>query len=255
MNALAGALRRIGRRTPRGRPLVVAHRGASKQAPENTLAAFELAIEDGADAVELDVRLTSDDELVVMHDARLGRTVRDLRLVADVCAGEITALDAGGWHSEKFRGEAAPLLGQALAALRGRAVPIVEIKDNGDLGAAAAREVARLVSGADDVLVASRWPEVLAVVAEESPGTSRLVVAATNRTARSELVSGPHSGCLVWWKAFSSDLAEEARERDVLIAPWVVPNDMVMRFAKGGAGAILTDEPARVLEILEGGTS
>ena len=73
---------------------VIAHRGASAYAPENSFAAFDLALAQGADALELDVRSTSDGRLVVLHDARLLRTARDPRAIGAVCADELMAIDA-----------------------------------------------------------------------------------------------------------------------------------------------------------------
>jgi glycerophosphoryl diester phosphodiesterase len=252
VNALRETVKRVLRRSP-DRPLVVAHRGSSRFAPENTLTAFELAVEEGADAVEFDVRLTADEELVVMHDARLGRTVPDMNLVSRVTAEEVSSLDAGKWLAPEFRGELVPLLDEALATLRGRAVPIIEIKDGGALGvrsAQVAAEILRREGMLSEVLVASRWTEPLDVIARSLPNTPRVVIAARHKAALASLSSGA-SGCLVWWRAFAKDLAKKARENAAFVAPWVVPNDRVRILAEAGADAILTDEPRSVLTILE----
>ena len=81
-------------------PLVIAHRGASLRAPENTLAAFHQAIHDGADAVELDVRLSRDGVPVVLHDASLERTTGVAAQVADVTLDQLRRLDAGAWFGQ-----------------------------------------------------------------------------------------------------------------------------------------------------------
>lgn len=73
---------------------LIAHRGASAHAPENTLAAFDLALEMGADVIELDIRVTADGALVVLHDATLLRTCDDPRAIADVTAAELRSLDS-----------------------------------------------------------------------------------------------------------------------------------------------------------------
>ena len=80
------------------RPLVIAHRGASAEAPENTIAAFELAVQQGADAIELDVHLSRDDQLVVIHDFTLERTTDGAGPVRDRSVQELKRLDAGGWR-------------------------------------------------------------------------------------------------------------------------------------------------------------
>ncbi|MBB2747923.1 UNVERIFIED_ORG: glycerophosphoryl diester phosphodiesterase [Microbispora rosea subsp. rosea] len=125
-------------------PLVVAHRGASAYAPENTVAAFELARDQGADMFELDVQETRDHHLVLMHDTTLGRTTdaeevfpgRAPWRVGDLKLAEIRKLDAGSWFSRKARfsgayaGEAVPTLGEALRAMRGSGLGLLlEIKE------------------------------------------------------------------------------------------------------------------------------
>jgi len=254
MNALVAMARRIGLHVD-GRPFVVAHRGASRWAPENTITSLDLAIEHGADAVEFDVRVTADEELVLMHDARLGRTVPDTRLVARVQADAITTLDAGKWLSHEFRGELVPLLDEALTTLSGRAIPIIEVKDGGTLGVLAAKILGEKLAAADmkdKALVASAWTEVLEAMSTISPRTPRVCVAARHATALEALENDLCSGCLVWWRAFAPDLVETARTRRKFVAPWVVPNDRVQLLADAGVDAILTDEPKSALQILEG---
>jgi len=111
-------------------PEIVAHRGASLDAPENTIAAIELAIEMDADAVEFDVRLTSDGVPILMHDSSLRRTTDDPegRLVRDVTFEEIRELDAGSWFSEEFAGEQIPTLEEAMLMIRGESIAHVELK-------------------------------------------------------------------------------------------------------------------------------
>lgn len=78
-----------------GTPLIIAHRGASGGAPENTVAAFGLAVEEGADGVELDVRLSADANVVVVHDATVDRTTDGRGAVSDLTAEQLRSLDAG----------------------------------------------------------------------------------------------------------------------------------------------------------------
>src|SRR5437764_9810776 len=96
-----------------GRPLIWGHRGASFDAPENTLAAFRLAREMGADGVELDAQRCASGEVVVLHDESLGRTTRFAGLVTETPYSVIRTLDAG-------RGERVPLLSEVLAAFPSR---------------------------------------------------------------------------------------------------------------------------------------
>jgi glycerophosphoryl diester phosphodiesterase len=110
------------------KPLVVAHRGSSSSAPENTLAAFARAVRDGADAFELDARLTSDRRVVVFHDMTLGRTAGGRGRVSGTSAAAIRSLSAGAWFSPGFAGERVPLLEEALDLAAGRTGVNIELK-------------------------------------------------------------------------------------------------------------------------------
>ena len=110
------------------RPIIIAHRGASGQAPENTLAAFALALELGADAIEIDLHQTRDGRLVVLHDFSLRRTTGDHRRVRSVTFAELRRLSAGGWWSARFRAERVPALEEVLDLARGRAFLHLELK-------------------------------------------------------------------------------------------------------------------------------
>jgi glycerophosphoryl diester phosphodiesterase len=96
------------------RPLVGAHRGASVDAPENTLAAFDLAVEQGAELIELDVQRTRDGALVIQHDFSLGRTTTGSGQLAEHTLAELRALDAGAWRGERWAGQRIPTLDEVL---------------------------------------------------------------------------------------------------------------------------------------------
>ncbi len=99
------------------KPRIIAHRGASSAAPENTLAAFRLAVESGADGIEFDVQLSRDGVPVVIHDADLVRTAGMNKLVADMTAAELGRVDNGSRFDAKFAGEYVPTLEETLDAL------------------------------------------------------------------------------------------------------------------------------------------
>jgi len=108
---------------------VIAHRGASEQAPENTLAAFRRAAELGADWFELDCTLARDGALVVIHDDSLERTTDGAGPVAARTLAELQALDAGAWKHERYRGERIPTLSEALDLARELGIGVyVEVK-------------------------------------------------------------------------------------------------------------------------------
>jgi len=112
--------------TPTNNPLVIAHRGASLIAPENTLAAFALAMESGADGIELDVRLSRDGVPVVIHDATLRRTGLRPEAVAKLSAEHLATVDVGSWFNQanpqcawtEYASERVPSLDQVLRLLK-----------------------------------------------------------------------------------------------------------------------------------------
>jgi glycerophosphoryl diester phosphodiesterase len=114
--------------------MIVAHRGASKEAPENTLAAFRLAWERGADAIEGDFYLTRDGHIVAIHDETTKRTAGgvDLR-VADSTLAQLQALDVGDWKADRYRGERIPTLEQVLAIVPAGKKIFIEIKSGPEI--------------------------------------------------------------------------------------------------------------------------
>lgn len=114
-------------------PLVIAHRGASAAAPENTIAAFERALADGADAIELDVHLSRDDHPVVIHDGTLERTTNGSGPVRAHSMRELKRLDAGAWHGPAFAGQRLQTLQEVLERFRGRTRFWIELKGGSDL--------------------------------------------------------------------------------------------------------------------------
>lgn len=110
------------------KPLVIAHRGASAYAPENTLAAFQLAFDQGADGIELDALVTKDGVPVVLHPSMSDHPTHGIRSVAEMTLAQVKQLDAGAWFDEKFRGEQIPTLAQVLGAIGSHDGVIIEIK-------------------------------------------------------------------------------------------------------------------------------
>ncbi len=156
---------------PEGRVNVIAHRGASAYAPENTLAAFALAAEMGADWFELDCTLTKDGEVIVIHDDTIDRTTGAEGVVAEMTLSELKRYDVGSWFDPKFAGERLPTLGEALDLAKEKRIGVyVEIKNSDD-----DRELMReLLALADDggVLLPDKRDEMMRQI--ESSGTRNL---------------------------------------------------------------------------------
>ncbi|MCD6564218.1 MAG: hypothetical protein J7K23_09960 [Thermoproteales archaeon] len=111
---------------------ITGHRGAPDEAPENTLASFKKAIELGVDCIELDVRKTIDNKLVVIHDKTVDRTTNGTGLVETYTLERIKKLDAGSWFSDRYKGERIPTLEEALEVILDSDVFVeIELKDSG----------------------------------------------------------------------------------------------------------------------------
>jgi glycerophosphoryl diester phosphodiesterase len=230
--------------------LGIAHRGASGRAPENTRAAFAAALELGAEAIELDVQLSSDGELVVIHDETLERTTDGEGAVGDWAAADLAGLDAGTWFAPEFAGERIPRLVDVLAQVRDRVTLNVEIKSARDLGVIEPKLAALIASeqAAEWVLFSSfhsaavrtmravaPWAR-LGVLCDEDPRARGLALA--NEVNAEVLIPGRR-----WVDA---RVVEEAHVRGLDVWVWTVnePGEM-RRLIALGVDALFSDYPER----------
>jgi len=230
--------------------LGIAHRGASGRAPENTHASFAAALDLGAEAIELDVQLSADGELVVIHDETLERTTDGKGQVGDHTAAELAALDAGSWFAAEFAGERIPRLADVLAQVRDRVTLNVEIKSARDLGAIEPRLAALVAreqatawvvfssfhsAGVRNMRAAAPWAR-LGVLCDEDPRTRGLALA--NEVNAELLIPGRR------W--LDPRIVEEAHVRGLDVWVWTVnePGEM-RRLIALGVDAIFSDYPER----------
>jgi glycerophosphoryl diester phosphodiesterase len=111
--------------------IVVAHRGASRAAPENTLASMKKAVEFGADYAECDVFQTKDGEIVLFHDEEMERTTGKEGMIWDYTLAELKEMEVGSWFREEFRGEPIPTLHEVVQLVKGKIKLNIEIKISG----------------------------------------------------------------------------------------------------------------------------
>ncbi len=144
-------------------PLVIAHRGYSKIAPENTISAFKLAVRFKADMIELDVRITKDGTPVVIHDSKVDRTTNGTGKVKNFYLWDLRELDAGSWFDHKYIGEKIPTLKEVFDAV-GVKIPInIEIKSASIKDKLTEKVLAVIYENeiANNVLISSFDPRVL----------------------------------------------------------------------------------------------
>jgi len=163
-------------------PLWIAHRGAGKLAPENTLAAFRLGASHGYRAFECDVKLSADGVPFLLHDATLQRTTPEAGVASERTWGELSRLDAGGWHSRTFAGEPLPSLDNiARYCIRNGFALNIEIKPtpghNEETGRVVAQHAAMLwAEEALKPLLSSFQPDALAAARAAEPSLPRALL-------------------------------------------------------------------------------
>ena len=172
-------------------PSWIAHRGAGRLAPENTLAAFQVGLDHGFQMIEFDVQITADQIPVLMHDATLERTTNGQGPVWAATARQIGQLDAGRWHSAAFEGEAVPTLAQVAQWMQSRGVLAnLEIKPAQGLetqtGEQVASVAARLWSRVTPPLLSSFSVAALEAAKAVAPGLPRALLADVSRWAVAE---------------------------------------------------------------------
>lgn len=231
---------------------VIAHRGASSVAPENTIAAFERALDMGADGIELDCQLSKDGQLVVFHDSTLDRTAGADGFVKDRTAEQLQKLDAGSWYDAQFAGERIPLLSEVLDLVRGRCRLNIEIKNlpfRYDGIEAAVVELIKAVRFPVDDLIISSFDHVsLQTVAALKPGLPLAALFAHYPTSFAAMpgdILHPH------WSVINADFVKAAKTAGKVINVWTVNEPEQWAYVVDcGVDGIVTDYPDKLREWL-----
>jgi glycerophosphoryl diester phosphodiesterase len=237
---------------PDDRPaVVIAHRGASSDAPENTLAAVRIAIDAKADWVEIDVQENADGTVVVFHDKDFKRLAGDPRKIWDIGDKDLAKIDIGSWRSPDFSAERTPTLDQALALCKGRAGVIIELKYYGknirlEEGVIEAVERAGM---SDQVMVMSLDLRGIRRIKELRPKwkTGLLTSVALGNVTRIDVdFLGLNA------RTTSRRMILDAGKRGVRVYAWTVndPVDMAALLGRGVDG-LITDDPTLAREVIQ----
>ncbi|MBK9035529.1 MAG: glycerophosphodiester phosphodiesterase [Myxococcales bacterium] len=239
------------------RPRLVAHRGASLVAPENTLAAFRAAWALGVEAVELDVRVTRDGAVVVIHDDTTARVAGVDRAVADQTLAELRALDVGAWRGAAFAGERIPTLTEALAIVPAGATLFVELKTT----AADAPTVAAVIRAdprGGQVALQAFDPDALAALAGALPGAPAYLTVGPPRADDDRVLPYPievldaarsrgFAGLALDARAVTPELVVAARAAGVALDVWTVNDAAALRaWLRADVRFVETDRPELV---------
>jgi len=251
-----------------GSPLIIGHRGASAQAPENTLAAFQMALEVGADGVEFDVQLAKDGVPIVIHDLNLKRTGFRNGSVADLTSTELGEVDVGSWFNKKhphlanpeFANEAVPTFAEVLLLLNASDGPIyIELKCNEATSMPLAAAVCNVIHDSPMLprMIVKSFklaviPEVRHLVPDVQTAAlfepslmtvlrRRKHIIATAREFGAHQISIHHS-------LITHELAALASEAEMPVTIWTVDDPKwVNRCQKLGIGTLITNDPARLI--------
>ena len=231
-------------------PLIYAHRGASGHAPENTMAAFRLAVEEDAEGIELDVQLSADRQVVVIHDETLDRTTDGLGPVNSRTWEELRRLDAS-FGQEAYRGEGIPLLAQVLELLAPTQLELnIELK-NGIVPYEGMEElVVRMVRqyGMEKRIVLSSFNHYsIARLAGMAPDMEMAVLYAEGLYRPWEYAAFVGARSLhPHYLAVTPEIVMNARMAGVKVRPWTVNSEEdYRRMAAAGVDAVITNYPGR----------
>ncbi len=240
------------------RPVVFAHRGAAAEAPENTLASFERALARGADAIELDAKLTADGQIVVFHDRTLERTTDGTGRLAQKTLAELRALDAGSRFSPQFRGEKIPLLEEVFDAVGTKLLINVELTNYATPADDLVARVCALVLKCglqERVIFSSFLPTNLSRARALLPGVPRALLAFRGWKGAWARSFGFSFGDYAALHPFFTDVdAREVQRVHRLkrrIHVWTVSEAQdMLRLKNWGVDGIFTKDPALALRVL-----
>lgn len=238
-----------------------AHRGASYDAPENTLAAFRLALEMGADGVELDVQASRDGEAVVIHDFTVDATTDGQGAVKNKTLIELKELDAGSWFDARFASERIPTLEEVMVEVGHQLLLNIELKARGFGSAGLVAEVVRLIEDHNlvhRVIVSSFNPLALRRVKRLNPRINTGLLYffdLPGHLARSLLIFLGHPDALHPEKGLiNREYVAWAKDRGYRVNTWTVDDPAEMeRLIALGVDGIITNRPDVLKEILNTG--
>jgi glycerophosphoryl diester phosphodiesterase len=232
--------------------IAIAHRGASSYAPENTFAAFDLALRMGAHHIELDVEATSDGHIVVIHDDTVDRTTNGSGPVTGHTLEKLRALDAGSWFGPGFAGERIPLFDEVLDRYKGRAHIHTEIKGRSTYLSRRAVDLVRQHSMVDQVTITSfqkvRLEEAHGYAPELPRGwllaeVSDTVIAQARDLGLRQIC--PRADTV------TADLVDRLHAAGFAVRAWGVPNEALMRqVVEAGADGMTVNFPDKLIAYL-----
>ncbi len=231
--------------------LVIAHRGAAGSAPENTLASIELAVEHGADMVEIDVQETADGEIVVVHDSDLMRVGRSPLKIWEATYEEILEVDVGSWYGPDFTGQRVPTLEQVLELCKGRAMVDIELKYYGHNERLEERvaDIVERMGMEDEIVLMSLVSDIVSTMKTMRPGWT---VGLLTAKAVGDLTTSDADFLAVHIGIASPGFVRHAHTAGKEVFVWTVNDKLNMhRMMSRGVDGIITDYPGLARTAIE----
>ncbi|RMF89365.1 MAG: glycerophosphodiester phosphodiesterase [Nitrospinota bacterium] len=237
----------------RTKPLVIAHRGFSGVAPENTLAAFQAAMAIGADMIELDVHLSRDGELVVLHDPDLRRTTNGRGTVRALPLSSIQSFDAGSWFHRAFAGERVPTLREVIELCRGKVGLDIEIKNPFPGYPGIVDKVLHLIRmyhlTADEVLLSSFDARLLVEIHRKAPSLPIGLITRHYSPALLSQVQQLRATYILYWLRATRTVIRQIKATRTRLFIWTVNHRRTMRrLLRESVDGIITKYPDRLQE-------
>lgn len=245
-------------------PIIVAHRGASADAPENTISAFALAWKQGADAIEGDFHLTRDRQIVCIHDDTTSKTSNHSLKVRKTRLSHLQSLDVGSWKSPEFSSERIPTLGNVLATVPADKKIYIEIKSSPKI----VRHLLKILDASDlsndQIVIIAFSPRVVKKVKSLRPSLTVNLLSGVRRSAKGEGLDPSSEQLLAQLRRSKADglgiyahpdidsrFVQPILDAGFALHVWTVDDPEVARkWIEFGASSITTNTPAKLGEAL-----
>ena len=231
--------------------LTIGHRGAAGVAPENTLAAFEKAVETGLDMAELDVQLTKDEQLVVVHDQDLSRVAGCSAEVKELTLKELKELEVGSWWSEEYAGEQIPTLAEVIEVVKGELKLNIELKPGLENQLLVVEQVVNLLQEKNfthQVIVSSFDHALVRQVKGLNPDITTAVLMAACPIRPTEVIKWANAeGIHLEQPVVNQEVVTKVKAANYFINVWTVNElEFINYLRQLGVTGIITDYPGLV---------
>jgi glycerophosphoryl diester phosphodiesterase len=235
-------------------PIIIAHRGSSFTSPENTVAAAKLAWEQDADAVELDIYLSHDNRVMVMHDSNTKRTTGQTYPISETSSDVLRTLDAGSWKSDQYKGEKIPFLEEMIATMPANKKMVIEIKCGIEVLPALQQVVEECGKKDQLIFIAFGW-EIILAAKQFFPSnkcywlssSATEVSAKMNKAAQKGL-----DGINLNYKIVDLETVNKAKELSLEVFSWTIDDlEVAKRLIQFGVSGITTNRPDLIRQSIQ----